>query len=63
MKTKRFPPVSAELLSALEEKFPDRLPTAVPSESHMGMLVGEQNVVRYLRKQFEEQNKTILEGT
>lgn len=64
MKAKRFPSVSEELLQALEELFPDRLPdTPHTPVTQVAALVGQQDVIRFLRKQFEEQNRNILEGT
>lgn len=64
MKTKSFTVVSEILLQALEGAFPDQLPTSInTSQAELGQLVGQQDVIRFLRKKFEEQNKTVLEKT
>ncbi|WEM05525.1 hypothetical protein HJJEPNFP_00025 [Ralstonia phage BOESR1] len=64
MKTKGFPPVSEDLLKALEALFPNRLPDhLITGDAFINSKIGEQNVIRFLRMKFEEQNKNILEGT
>ena len=54
-----FPPVPKELLTALEEIFPDRMPLTSDYVEILKMQ-GQQRVVGFLRHQFEEQNKNIL---
>jgi hypothetical protein len=60
MKTKGFPEIPKVLLEALEQKFPDRLPDHFASIDELRMLQGEQRVVRFLRHQFDQQNKVTL---
>lgn len=60
--TKRFPSIPEDLLKALEEVYPDKLPddTSI-TLNEVNVLQGQQQVIRFLRAQFERQNKTILE--
>ena len=55
-----FPPISLDLLSALEAAFPERSPE--PGEEHADLMVraGEARVVRFMRRQFAEQNENVL---
>lgn len=55
MSNTQFPPVDEQALLALEARFPDRIPVAVVSEGELGRLVGQQEVIRFLRFQFNEQ--------
>lgn len=51
-----FPPVSKELLDALDKAFPDKSPdlsTPVDMIRHRG---GQVSVVRFMKRQYEEQN-------
>lgn len=59
----KFPPVSNEVLAELERRFPDRLPEA-PSEpiDIIRYKQGQISVIRFLRTQFDLQNKNILES-
>jgi len=52
----RFPEVPEGLLKALEAAFPDRLPDHVPSIDDVGVRVGQQRVIRLLRRHYNEQN-------
>ena len=52
----RFPPVPEELLKALEATFPDRLPAAPTSSERVAELVGQQQVIRLMRRHYNEQN-------
>ena len=38
-----------EVIKLLEAKFPDRLPDTTPTPYEIGSLIGEQNVVRFLK--------------
>jgi hypothetical protein len=60
----RFPPISAELMAKLEELWPDAMPdpSQTPDLESLRLKQGELLVVRFLRRQFDLQNKTILEG-
>lgn len=58
----KFPQVSKELIDALELQFKDQLPAApVDSLSVINFRAGEIAVIRFLRTQFNNQNKNILE--
>jgi hypothetical protein len=48
-------PVTQELLEGLETLFPDRLPSEPPSSLEIARLVGQQQVIRKLRDEFEKQ--------
>lgn len=51
-----FPHVPLALLEALEERFPDKLPGTTPEKlTDVAEKVGEQRVVRLLRREFEKQ--------
>lgn len=57
------PPVSLEVIQWLERLFPDRLPNDVPaSVNEVCASVGEQRVIRRLRKEYAEQNKPTSTG-
>lgn len=60
---KSFPHVSPELLAALEEAFPDRLPyDPSTSPATVAALIGEQRVLRFLRRVADEQAEMALNG-
>lgn len=56
MSKNEFPPVPLALIEELERRFADRIPDKVPDPSEVGVLVGHQQVVRFLRREFEKQN-------
>lgn len=56
MSKKQFPTVPKELIEALEERFPDRLPTSVIDHTGFAELVGNQVIIRFLRREFNKQN-------
>ena len=55
-----FPPISLDLLTALQAAFPERSPE--PGDEHAELMVraGEARVVRFLRRKFNEQNENVL---
>ena len=55
------PPVPPKLVTWLEETFPDKLPGGPTDDFELGRLVGQQDIVRKLRKISESGN--ILETT
>lgn len=58
---KKFPVVPDDLLKALEEAFPDKAPReAVQNECELGILIGKQKVMDFIRHRHAQQN--ILEG-
>jgi hypothetical protein len=62
MSKPQFPVVPRELIEALEERFRDRIPDAVPDPAATGVLVGQQSIIRFLRREFTKQHnpKEIL---
>ena len=53
----KIPKASLEaIIEILEERFPDQLPSNIPPTEHLYMLIGQQQVVRYL-KQVNEATK------
>lgn len=43
------------ILEALEERFPDRLPKGATQQDTIHILIGQQQVIRYLREVMEAQ--------
>lgn len=56
------PFVPEELLKALEERFPDTLPDNPKPPHEMGVLIGQQKVIRFLRHQHNIQHEQLLKG-
>lgn len=56
-----FPPIPAALLLELERRFPDRMPETDLSADDIRVAQGSVKVIRFLRNQFDIQNKTVLE--
>lgn len=50
-----FPEVPEQVVLALEARFRDTLPTAVPPEGTIGKLIGQQEVIRFLRHTYTQQ--------
>lgn len=44
------------MIDELEKRFPNRLPDKVLSHVELARLIGEQEVVRFLRREFTKQN-------
>lgn len=61
MDNNKFPVVSKELLEELEKRFPDRMPDIPQDHGAYLMRQGRTEVVRFLRHQFNMQNRNILE--
>lgn len=57
-----FPPINPDVLKALEERFPDRLPDTYVDPQNFNMRIGEQRVIRFLRAQLQRQQKNILDN-
>jgi hypothetical protein len=58
-----FPEIPEVLLRELDRRFPNKVPTDPNiSEGKLRILQGQQVVMEFLRHQFEQQNKTILEN-
>lgn len=56
-----FPPLSSELIAALETVFPDRCPDASTPDRQVWIDAGAAGVVRFLRHKLEEQNENHLQ--
>jgi len=56
----KFPIVDKVLIDALSEQFPDQVPELNDSDREVWAKVGEQRVIRFLKRNFEEQNENIL---
>lgn len=48
------------LLEELEKRFPDQCPSIEDSERMIWLKAGRVDVLRFLRKQYELQNRNIL---
>lgn len=60
MEAKRFPRIPQDLLEELERRFPDRIPDSTDT-SELLRKQGNVQVIRFLRKQFDIQNTTVLD--
>lgn len=60
MEAKTFPPIPRDLLDELERRFPDRMPDSTNTDELLRKQ-GNVQVVRFLRKQFDLQNTTVLD--
>lgn len=64
MITEGFPTIPKDLLEALEKVYPNKLPdNPKVTLSEVNFAQGQQQVVTFLRTQYERQNKNILEAT
>jgi hypothetical protein len=59
MTHKRFPLIPLDLLEELERRFPDRMPDALDTNELLRRQ-GNIQVVRLLRMQYDQQDKSIL---
>ena len=50
------------LLKQLDDMFPDRLPSILVSDSEISKLIGQQQVVRWLKDKQEEIKEEALKG-
>jgi hypothetical protein len=55
-----FPTIQSDLLKALDNTFPLRLPKITDKKVDIGVLIGERKVIDFLKRHFEEQNENIL---
>lgn len=62
MKNKKFPNIPKDLLDELERRYPDRMPDLSASQDAIKISQGQISVIRFIRSQFDTQNKTILEN-
>ena len=56
----KLPPISKDLLEALDKLFPEYSPNLNWSEKECYWFGGQRNVIRFLREQYQRQNETIL---
>lgn len=60
---KKFPPIPPELMQELEQRWADSMPDSLTTTlDEFRFKQGELSVVRFLRRQFDLQNKTIFQG-
>jgi hypothetical protein len=55
-----FPPISKALVDALEDRCPEKCPELTMNEKEIWFYAGQRQIVRLLKKAYEEQNETIL---
>lgn len=57
------PPIPKALLDYLQQTFPNTLPENPVEHGQLGILIGQQKVVRHLQAQFVIQSRTVLAAT
>ncbi len=57
-----FPTISKKLIECLKEVFPDNLPTNYVDSYELGVLVGQQNVIRKLEaeKLYQDNKEGVI---
>lgn len=55
-----LPPISKALVDALEERCPDKCPELTMSEKEIWFYAGQRQMVRLIKKAYEDQNQNIL---
>lgn len=58
-----LPAVPKDLLDALDKRFPERCPEPSWSDREIWMRVGERQVVKFLKRIFDEQNENVMRET
>ncbi|HCL3314582.1 TPA: hypothetical protein N2A14_002590 [Pseudomonas aeruginosa] len=58
-----LPAVPKDLLDALDKRFPERCPEPSWSDREIWMRVGERQVVKFLKRIFDEQNENVMRDT
>ena len=58
----KSPPISQELITFLDARYPDQVPNPEETDRQIWRRVGNVEVVRFLKRLFEEQNENILEN-
>lgn len=53
--------IEKHLIDALTEQFPNRVPEISDTDREVWAKVGEQRVIDFLKRVYEEQNENILE--
>ena len=62
MKNIKFPAIPKDLLDELEKRFPSTVPPQLISLDEFRVIQGHNEVIRFLKHQFDLQNKNILEN-
>jgi hypothetical protein len=55
-----LPPISKALVKALEERCPEKCPELSMSEKEIWFYAGQRQIVRLIKKAYEDQNENIL---
>jgi hypothetical protein len=55
-----FPAISKALVDSLEERCPEKCPELTMTEKEIWFYAGQRQIVRLVKKAYEEQNETIL---
>lgn len=55
-----YPPIDKVLLDTLTKQFPNTVPDISDSDREVWAKVGEQRVIRFLMRVFEEQTENIM---
>lgn len=58
----KLPPLSEQLVNAMDHLFPERCPDPKQSERDIWIAVGKRLVARFLREQFNRQQEQLLKG-
>jgi|TARA_Y100000389_G_C17407246_1_gene488773 hypothetical protein len=57
---RKLPDLSKDLIDALDERFPVRMPDLKDSEREIWIKVGQRFVVDFLKDVYEEQHTTLI---
>lgn len=55
-----LPSISKALVKALEDRCPEKCPELSMSEKEIWFYAGQRQIVRLIKKAYEDQNETIL---
>jgi len=58
-----LPAVPKDLLDALDKRFPELCPEPSWSDREIWMRVGERQVVKFLKRIFDDQNENVMRET
>lgn len=58
-----LPVIPKDLLDALDKRFPERCPDPSWSDREVWVRVGERQVVRFLKRMFDQQNENVVRDT
>ena len=57
-----IPPLSPELIQALDKRYPERCPEIGWSDREVWRRVGQREVVRFLTEELKRQQENLLQG-